>query len=742
MAIFHLNFSNGKVGKGLAHYKYIMGLDKYSYKENELLFERHNMPSNLVAEEFWLSADAYERKNGRVYKEIRISLPNSFTKEENQKLLNEFIDKEIGNNFYYSAVIHNKDSYTEGIKNIHAHIMLCPRKIDEIERDSKQFFSRFNFKNPDRGGALKDPYWNKKETLIHFRESWEKTLNKALEKKNLKTVSCKSLKTQKEIALENKDFDLADLLNREAIYLNKWTIKKDKKYYNELDIADFENYTHNQKIKDLKFELYNLIQKQKEFEINKKLIFEEMKNINSSLREFNRKEEKINAEFKDIYSIQEDILMLEVERKHSELKILNLNKIVNKTVEEIKELKKLEARILSIDFSLTNFNNQLNKELEELKSGDLFEKKYKELNKRNFAKDYTRFVETQSSISKLQKDTENYKSKLKSIENSVLNILTKGEYAKVFNELKELNDRKERIFENYYSGGQDEKDYRDIENREIELEKTLKEYKNKFSKGKNKNLYIRTKHNLEKKYKKLLEDKSKELDEKIVLSNILEAKLDFKGEHNLISEVIDNLEESILQIDRNIEKLELKKKSLNSFNIEEKIYNKISKNEYSKIIKDFTSNEKEIEKLNWELKNISVFNFSKRNKLEKEIKELEIENSKLAFKYEQIRDSISGDKLIVLKNEYEFKIKNTLVKYDKEIRELKSEKIHISFASNRCKKVLAKRTDRLSPTNFINFHNYCRANLGEVLSNNIRLGSLWSEDELEKQMKKEMDFSI
>ena len=91
MAIFHLSFSNGKVGKGLAHFKYIMGEDRYSYKEN-----------------FWHSADAYERANGRVYKEIRIALPNGFTKKENQDLLNKFLEKELGNNFYYSAVIHDK----------------------------------------------------------------------------------------------------------------------------------------------------------------------------------------------------------------------------------------------------------------------------------------------------------------------------------------------------------------------------------------------------------------------------------------------------------------------------------------------------------------------------------------------------------------------------------------------------------------------------------------------------------
>ena len=52
MAIFHLSFSNGKVGKGLAHFKYIMGEDKYLYKENEVIYEKHNMPPHLSAEDF------------------------------------------------------------------------------------------------------------------------------------------------------------------------------------------------------------------------------------------------------------------------------------------------------------------------------------------------------------------------------------------------------------------------------------------------------------------------------------------------------------------------------------------------------------------------------------------------------------------------------------------------------------------------------------------------------------------
>ena len=619
MAIFHLSFSNGKVGKGLAHFKYIMGEDKYLYKENEVIYEKHNIPPHVSAEDFWHSADAYERANGRVYKEIRIALPNGFSKKENQDLLNKFLEKELGNNFYYSAVIHDKDSSEDEIRNVHAHIMVCPRKIDGIERDTKQFFSRYNSKNIEEGGALKDPYWNKKETLTHFRESWEETLNSALEKKNWRKVSCKSLQQQRKEALEKQDLDLVDFLDREPIQINNYTLKKDKKYYNELDIADWDNYMHNKKVRDLKEELYNLLQKKKEQEIERSNVFKNLKDINSVIRDFN----KSDGEFQDIYSIQEDILMLEVEKKHTELAILNLSKVEDKTDEEIEELRKLEARIMSIEFSLINFNNQLNKELEELKAGDLFEKKYKELNKKNFQNDYKRFLETQSEISKLEKGIEENKTKLENSKKITLNILTKGEYSKILREYK--NEEQAEML--------------------LKLEK-------RFSKGNNKNLYIKTKYNLEKKYKELINAKIMELEKKKVLNNILEGKLDFKDKNNLIIETINSLQKDIANINNQIEKRELQIKSLEKVNIQVKIYDEISKGEFSKITKQFETNEKEIDKLNEQLKNVNTFNFSLKNKIKAEIEKLEKENSSFAIKYEEIKKSITNEKFNSLKEEH------------------------------------------------------------------------------------------
>lgn len=702
MAIFHLSFSNGKVGKGLAHFKYIMGEDRYSYKENEVIYEKHNMPPHVSAEDFWHSADAYERANGRVYKEIRIALPNGFTKKENQDLLNKFLEKELGNNFYYSAVIHDKSSSEDEIRNVHAHIMICPRKIDGIERDIKQFFSRYNSKNIEKGGALKDPYWNKKETLTHFRESWEETLNSALEKKNWRKVSCKSLQQQRKEALEKQDLDLVDCLNREPIQIGNYTLKKDKKYYNELDIADWDNYMHNKKVRDLKEELYNLLQKKKEQEIERSNIFKNLKDINSAIRDFNKSDE----EFKDIYSIQEDILMLEVEKKHIE-------QTINKT-DEIKDLQKLEAKILSINLLLKNKNDLLNKELEELKAGDLFEKKYKELNKKNFQNDYKRFLETQSEISKLEKGIEENKIKLGNSKKITLNILTKGEYSKILREYKNPQEQVEML---------------------LKLEK-------RFSKGNNKNLYIRTKYNLEKKYKELINTKTMELEKKRVLNNILEGKLDFKDKNNLIIETINSLQKDIANINNQIEKRELQIKSLEKINIQVKIYDEISKGEFSKITEQFGANEKEIDKLNEQLKNVNTFNFSLKNKIRAKIEKLEKENSNFAIRYEEIKKSITNEKFNSLKEEYLHKIENGIKTYRKEINNLKDERQHINYALRKSKDLLFKTSKSNIPSikNFIENHNRYKANLGEVLRTNINIR--WSEDELEKQMRKEMDFSI
>ena len=107
-------------------------------------------------------ADDNEPASGRTYREFKLSLPHEFTKEENIALLNEFIEKELGNNYYYTVVIHDKESSENGINNVHAHLMFSERKIDGIEREPEEFFKKYCHTNPAKGGAKKEPYWTKK----------------------------------------------------------------------------------------------------------------------------------------------------------------------------------------------------------------------------------------------------------------------------------------------------------------------------------------------------------------------------------------------------------------------------------------------------------------------------------------------------------------------------------------------------------------------------------------------------
>ena len=74
MANKHCKVKNGKVGRGVKHANYILGQDKFEEKgKGEVVFfGSQNMPSFAIKNpmDFWKAADEFERKNGRVYKEI------------------------------------------------------------------------------------------------------------------------------------------------------------------------------------------------------------------------------------------------------------------------------------------------------------------------------------------------------------------------------------------------------------------------------------------------------------------------------------------------------------------------------------------------------------------------------------------------------------------------------------------------------------------------------------------------
>lgn len=720
MAIYHFTMSNGKVGKGSAHYDYIAGKNEYGYKENEVIFEFNKLPDFASSpEEFWKSADENERVNGRVYKEIRLALPHELTLEENKELLKEYLDKEFKDH-YYSVVIHDKESSVEGINNIHAHIMICPRKIDGIERSEEQFFKRYNSKYPDRGGAEKDKYFSERDFLVNQRKSWEETLNKTLEKKGIEKVSSLSLKEQQRIAKEKGELAKVELLDREAINVDGYILQKSSEDLNEMEKAELNLYLLNKEIKENKELLYNSLLEYEQL-LN---AINESKNINievgDQIKEFENKE-KEKAEYCNIYDIQTNILMLEIEKKYLE------------NTEENKE------KLFSINIELDKNYKILEKELDKL-NDQQFEEKYRKLNTLSFEKDYFSYVENSKNIIKLEREIKNLNSKLENLDDITYSILSNGEYGK----LKKKMEKLENIIADKYALG---KTAKDEEKKYEEIKEQMKSIKSKFNTKKGKNTFIRKKYTLEKEYKKSLKNKSIELEKSKILKDMLFNKIDLHKKEDYIYETKKQIDERIININNKLRKLEGQLNVLNSVNIKNNVLNKLSNNEYfSKLdnLKKLKEKEKNTEE---KIKNLSFIDIFSRSKLQKELVEIKNGIKDIENEVKEIREFEKTEEFKTLFNNQSEKHFNTLNNVTQKIEELKTEKYtYINFAKEFNKEVTGKEgKSKVSGGGLkANCNSNFNKNLGEVKNtgNGLKISSDDDEDSWEKRMKKEMDFSI
>lgn len=226
MVTYHLSLKNGKVGTAEQHADYILREGRYSggKRAEELVYKDANLPRwAMSASAFFACADRYERTNGRAYTEFEIALPNELTHEENQKLVNDFINTHIGNNKVWAYAIHSKPAtFDDDEEQIHAHIMFCERVVDDgmvKAKSPSKFFKRFNSKNPQNGGYQKDRRFSgfaeSKENLKLIRQSWEDMINAEYKNHGIdKVVSCKSIKEQRDIAAAAGDEDMVEFLNR------------------------------------------------------------------------------------------------------------------------------------------------------------------------------------------------------------------------------------------------------------------------------------------------------------------------------------------------------------------------------------------------------------------------------------------------------------------------------------------------------------------------------------------------
>lgn len=208
-----------------SHADYINRDEAYAYKGG-CIGKGHHLPkwADNSPKAFFEAANKYESKTGCRYKEIEFALPNELNINQQQEIINQFLNNHL-KDFYYAYAIHDKiGTMSNGERNTHVHIMFSERKLDDIElakeRTPEEFFSR-STTLPDgtkRGGAAKDPKWNgsdRSKYLCKMRRDFAMLQNNALEKAGFAIrVDHRSLKEQRAAALANGDLKLAKLLDR------------------------------------------------------------------------------------------------------------------------------------------------------------------------------------------------------------------------------------------------------------------------------------------------------------------------------------------------------------------------------------------------------------------------------------------------------------------------------------------------------------------------------------------------
>lgn len=187
MAIYHLNVrycSKSKGQSAQAKNEYINRNDKYSKRLDDLQFSGFgNMPkfAENNPQKFWQASDIYERANARVCTEIVFALPRELHLEQQQELVQSFINSTVNserNKLPYSFAIHNDKANN----NPHCHLIFSERQLDGIERSEEQFFKRANSKNAELGGTKKTADFRDRDFIKAVRKTWSEQANFALEK--------------------------------------------------------------------------------------------------------------------------------------------------------------------------------------------------------------------------------------------------------------------------------------------------------------------------------------------------------------------------------------------------------------------------------------------------------------------------------------------------------------------------------------------------------------------------------
>lgn len=349
---------------GLAHAEYInrekdFARQEFLRKHGQCVYKANKLPKWAKGNpsEFFKSADIYGRKNKASYREFELALQEELTLEQNIEIVNTILNNyEYFQDKYYAVAIHDKQAALDNNKQqIHCHIMVSDKMIDDIEktneRPPEQFFKTYCRVNTDKGGAKVDRYFSKDsfgKNLTYFRKYYCDVTNAIFRKYGIdKTIDYKSLKMQREEALRNGDYVRAEILNRPA-----------EQYIGTIASYDKNNSLVQKLLENRKYitERTNLILAASETEKNIKdtILIDK---INSSMKEAN---DVINERCNTLESKVADISIL----KNDILFLLNQIKETSKDVLSFEEAKALAEYDLmtkdekALTNKLFNFNQK------------------------------------------------------------------------------------------------------------------------------------------------------------------------------------------------------------------------------------------------------------------------------------------------------------------------------------------------------------------------------------------------
>ncbi len=188
MAIYHLHTSVGTRAGGqsaAAKCSYINREGKYEGGAAEVVHaESGNMPAWARDDpsSYWVAADAHERSNGRLFREVEFALPVELSRAQQVEAARKFASRVCGDaeRFPYSLAIHRGSREPGKPDNPHCHLVLSERGNDGLARSAETWFKRYNAQSPERGGARKSATTQPTDWLKDTRERWAEVANGAL----------------------------------------------------------------------------------------------------------------------------------------------------------------------------------------------------------------------------------------------------------------------------------------------------------------------------------------------------------------------------------------------------------------------------------------------------------------------------------------------------------------------------------------------------------------------------------